>query len=90
MGKLQVDKPSVILSAGAEQKIIIANGLPGPISLELGAPLQGIEAKLDRADVARGEKATLTLKADQHPGAGTYYLRVMPTGEALSVQVQVK
>jgi hypothetical protein len=90
MGKLQVDKPSVILSAGAEQKIVIANGLPGPISLELGAPLRGIEAKLDRADVARGEKATLTLKADQHPGAGTYYLRVMPTGEALSVQVQVK
>jgi hypothetical protein len=90
LGRLQVDKPNIKLAPGAEERITISNGLPGPVSLELGAPLPGIEAKLDRADVARGEKATLTLKAGKEPGSGTYYLRIMPTGEALAIQVQAK
>jgi hypothetical protein len=71
------------------EKITIANGSPGPITLEYGYPLSGIEAKLDRSEVGRGEKAVLTLTAGKEPAGGFYYLRIMPTGEAIRINVQV-
>jgi hypothetical protein len=90
LGKIQVDKPAVTLAAGTAETVSIVNGSSGPVTLELGYPLQGIEAKLDRTEVPRGERAVLTLTAGKAPGSGAFYLRVMPTGEAIRIQVQVK
>jgi hypothetical protein len=90
LGKLVVDRQEITITAGTEEKILIANGLPGPVSLEPGTPLPGIEATLDRHDISRGEKATLTLKAGKEPAGGFYYLRIMPTGEALRIKVDVR
>jgi hypothetical protein len=90
LGKLSLDKSAVTIQPGKTATVIIANGSTGPVSLELGYPLHGIEAKLDRLEVNRGEKSTLTLTAGKEPSGGTYYLRVMPTGEALAIQVEVK
>ena len=90
LGKLSLDKSAVTIQPGKTATVIIANGSTGPVSLELGYPLHGIEAKLDRLDVNRGEKATLTLTAGKEPSGGTYYLRVMPTGEPLAVQVDAE
>jgi hypothetical protein len=90
MGKVLVDKADVKLTPGSSEKILIANGSLGPFSLEPGYPLPGIEAKLDRTELGQGEKATLTLTAGKEPKAGTYYLRVMPTGEQIRINVQVQ
>jgi len=90
VGKLSIDKETVQISAGASQQIRIDNGSVGGLSLELGYPLPGIEAKLDRTELGRGGTAILTLTAGKNPTPGVYSLRVMPTGEALNIKVQVK
>jgi hypothetical protein len=90
LGRLNLDKSEVTLSPGATATVTIANGANGPVSLELGAPLPDITAKLDRTDLNRGEKATLTFTAGKEPKNGTFYLRLLPTGEALTVNVVVK
>jgi hypothetical protein len=90
LGKVQVDKAQVELAPGTATPITISNGSAGLITLELGYPLKGIEAKLDRTDVAGGEKAVLTLTAGKEPSPGTFYLRVVQTGEAIRILVQVK
>ena len=90
MGKIRVDKPEIKLAPGTAEPIAITNGSDGPVTLEMGYPLKGIEAKLDRNELAKGETAILTLAAGPEPVGGTYYLRVMPTAEALHIQVQVK
>ena len=90
LGKIQVDKKQVEVAPGEVEKVAITNASDGPVTLELGYPLRGIDAKLDRTEVAKGEKAILTLTAGKDPGAGPYYLRVMPTGEAIRIQVQIK
>jgi hypothetical protein len=89
LGKVAVDKPQIKLSAGGTEKITVANGAPGPITLEYGYPLPGIEAKLDRTELGGGEKAILTLTAGKQPAGGFYYLRIMPTGESIRINVQV-
>ena len=89
LGKLMIEKQEIKLAAGGTEKITITNGSPGPIRLEYGYPLSGIEAKLDRSEVNKGEKAVLTLTAGKEPAGGFYYLRIMPTGEAIRINVQV-
>jgi hypothetical protein len=89
LGKVTVERQEIKLSAGGTEKITIANESPGPITLEYGYPLAGIEAKLDRSELGRGEKAVLTLTAGKEPTGGFYYLRIVPTGEAIRINVQV-
>jgi hypothetical protein len=90
LGKVQADKAKVHLPAGATERVTIANGTRGPISLELGYPLKGVEAELDRAELPGGEKAVLSLKAGDEPTGGIFYLRIMPTEEVLRISVDVK
>ncbi|HUB79672.1 MAG TPA: hypothetical protein VMB03_12790 [Bryobacteraceae bacterium] len=89
-GKVRADKTEVKLSAGGTETITIMNSSSGPITLEYGYPLGGVEAKLDRTDVAGGGKATLTLTAGKDPRPGSYSLRVLPTGEAIRINVLVR
>jgi hypothetical protein len=89
-GKVQADKPTVRLAAGATERVTITNGARGPVSLELGYPVKGIEAKLNRIDLGGGEKAVLTLKAGEEPTGGIFALRIMPTGEILKIAIEVK
>jgi hypothetical protein len=90
LGKLQIDKPVVKLEAGTVETITISNTSAGPVTLEPGYPLPEIEPKLDRTELGKGEKAILTLTAGKQPGTGFYYLRVMPTGEVLRIEVKAK
>lgn len=89
-GRIHADRTDVKLPAGGIEKITIANGSTGPITLEYGYPLGGVEAKLDRTEVDSGQKAILTLTAGKSPSSGFYYLRVMPTGEAIRINVQAQ
>ena len=90
MGKLHADKSDVKLAAGGSEKVTITNGAPGPVSLEMGYPLPGIETKLDHADLTSGDKAILTLTAGKGASSGSYYLRVMPTGEEIKIEIHVQ
>jgi hypothetical protein len=90
LGRINLDKSQVTLTPGATATVTIANGADGPVSLELGAPLTDITAKLDRTDLSRGEKAKLTFTAGKEPKNGTFYLRLLPTGEPLTINVVVK
>jgi hypothetical protein len=90
LGKLQIDRPQIDLAPETVERITVSNTSAGPVSLEPGYPLKGIEAKLDRTELPKGEKAVLTLTAGKEPVAGTYYLRVSPTGEVLAIQIKVK
>jgi hypothetical protein len=89
LGKMELDKTEVNLKAGATEEIHIDNHSSGPMTLELGYPLGGVEAKLDRRNLNAGERAVLTLKAGRTPKSGLFYLRVLPTGEALTIRVAV-
>jgi hypothetical protein len=88
LGKVLLDKREVKLAPEAVEKITVSNSSNGPVTLEPGYPLAGIEATLDRTELGPGDKAILTLKAGKEPGSGFYYLRLMPTGEVLRIQVQ--
>lgn len=90
MGKITVDKGEVQISPGTAEQIHLTNGSAGPMDLELGAQLRGIEAKLDKTTVAKGEQAVLTLSAGKEPFGGIFFLRIMPTGENIPIRVQVK
>jgi hypothetical protein len=90
LGKLQADKQTVRLAPGTSEQVILTNGSAGFMQLQLGYPLDGIEAKLDRANLNRGEKAILTLRAGKEPKPGIYSLRVIPTQEVIDIQVQVQ
>lgn len=90
MGKITVDKSKVQLAPGASETIAIINGSSGPMTLEPGYPLPGVEAKLDRTELVSGQKATLTLTAGKEPKGGLYYLRIVPTNEEIVISVEVK
>jgi hypothetical protein len=90
LGKVQIDKQEVTLTTGVAETITIVNNAPGPVRLEPGYPLGGIEAKLDRTDLSKGEKAILTLTASKDARGGFYYLRLAPTEEALRILVKVQ
>jgi hypothetical protein len=89
LGKLTMDRSEVRLTPGRVEKIMISNNSSGPVSLEYGYPLPGVEAKLDRTELGKGEKAFITITAGKQPTGGFYYLRAMPTGEALRITVTI-
>jgi hypothetical protein len=88
LGKLHLDKPEIRLAPGLVETVTVGNYSAGPVTLELGYPSPGIDAKLDRTELDKGDKAILTLTAGKEPHGGFFYLRVIPTGEVLRIQVQ--
>ena len=89
-GKVRADKTEIKLSPGSTETVTIMNRSTGPVTLEYGYPLGGVDAKLDRTQLGKDEKATLTLTAGKTPSSGFYYLRVMPTDEAIRINVQAQ
>jgi hypothetical protein len=90
LGKVHADKDSVEMAVGATQKVTITNDAPGVMKLELGYPVNGLDAKLDRTELGGGQKAILTFTGNKGLSPGIYSLRIMPTQEILSIQVKVK
>jgi hypothetical protein len=90
LGKLQADKQTVLLAPGASEQVTFTNNSAGFMQIQLGYPLAGIEAKLDRSSLNHGDKAILTLQAGQEPKPGTYSVRIIPTQEVVNINVQVK
>ena len=80
-GKVQLERPEIELKSGESQTVSIYNRAPGPITLELGYPLKGIEASWI-APISPQPKGDSDHDGGQRAGWGPYTLRVMPTGES--------
>jgi hypothetical protein len=88
LNKVKLDRNSVILKPGETQQLTITNTAPGPMTLLLTQTLPGIEVTIDKTVLKNGEKAIVTLKADENPHTGTMSFRVDPTGETLAWEVK--
>jgi hypothetical protein len=86
----KVDKDSVALAPGGTGQVTISNGSPGSMTVEVIGALEGVEAKLDRAQVKAGDKAVLTLHAAEGAKSGTLKLRIAPIGKIVPIAVSVK
>jgi hypothetical protein len=89
---VRADRTAVKLakSAGTEEKVTIANGMPGAVKLQIEqASYPGLEVKLDRPDLRGGENAVLTIR---NIGAKEYVTRtvrilVQPVNQAIDIVV---
>lgn len=95
-GGVKADKTVVHLSkvSPAEQQVTISNFLPGPVSLSIIPPsIPGIEAHLDRSELASGGKAILDIRYTPPQAAGpipnqtTVTVMVQPLGREIPVRV---
>jgi hypothetical protein len=90
MKLVRADKSEVSLKTGDSERVVIENGMRGPVTLSLQGKIEGIEAVFDRQTVPAGEKATLTLKAAAGAKGGQLIVRAMPLGNEMPIQVTVK
>lgn len=86
---IKVDKTALSLKPGASDQVVISNGTPGLVGLEIAQQVPGVEAKLDSATVPAGGKAVLTVRAGQQATGGVIGLRVKPIGPRIAIQVSV-
>jgi hypothetical protein len=89
---VRADRTAVKLSksAGAEEKVTIANQMPGAVKLQIEkASYPGLEVKLDAADLRGGEKAVLTIRsvAAKEYLPRTVRILVQPINQAIDIIV---
>jgi hypothetical protein len=87
--QVKADKSVVSLKPGIEEQVTITNGAQGLVSLELTGKLPGVDVKLDRMNLAAGEKAILTLRAGSDAQPGVLSLRVEQTNQVIPIQVKI-
>jgi hypothetical protein len=68
VGQVRIDKTAVEFTAEApEQKVVIENGLPGPLNLRLdphAETIKGLSVTVDKLNLGSGEKATVSMRWD--------------------------
>ena len=93
---VQANKESVILQAGSSEQVLIANSLPGSVTLKLETPrVAGLTASLDRTALEHGEKATVTLRyeagaASRAVKSAQVIVLVEPLKQTIPIQVELK
>jgi hypothetical protein len=87
---IKADKTELSLKPGGTDRVIISNGTPGLINLEISRQIPGVEAKLDSGTVPGGGKAVLTVQAGQQPTTGLIGLRIRPIGPHIAIKVSVE
>ncbi len=87
---IKADKTALSLKPGAIDQVVISNGTPGLVSLEIVQQVPGVEAKLEGAAVPAGGKAVLTVHAGRQATGGVIGLRVKPIGPQISIRVSVE
>jgi len=88
LNQVKLDKRLVVLKPEETQQLTITNTAPGEMRLSLTQTLPGIEVTIDHPVLQTGEKAIVTLKANDNPHIGTMSVRVDPTGEILAWEVK--
>jgi hypothetical protein len=87
---VKADKNEVTLKPGASDQVVITNGTPGLILIDIVKRLPGVDAKLQGPAVPSGVKDVLTIQAGQQPVNGTIELWVKPIGPRISIKVTVQ
>jgi hypothetical protein len=90
MKLVHADKSEVSLNPGQTERVVIENGMKGPVTVSLQGKLEGIEAAFDHETIPAGEKAILTLKAEDGAKSGKLTVRAMPLRNEMPIQVTVK
>lgn len=88
LGKVTVDKKSIVVTPGGGDTITITNNSMGTISLLVEQVLPDIRITLDKNNLNRGEKAIATLKYGANPHAGEVHFLIGPTNEILAVETR--
>jgi hypothetical protein len=88
LNKVKLDRTSIVLKPEETQQLTVTNTAPGTMTLVLTQTLPGIEVNVDNPVMKSGEKAVVTLKANENPHSGTMSFRVDPTGEVLAWEVK--
>lgn len=89
MGKVVLDRNSVVLDGEKPEKIIVANGSAGEIRLVLPGQL-GLDLNLAPTSLKEGEKAVLTVHANKKSVSGKVFIQIVPTQEVLAFDVTLK
>ncbi|MGA9066808.1 MAG: hypothetical protein WB332_15620 [Bryobacteraceae bacterium] len=87
---VKVDKKALSLKPGASDQVIISNGTPGLIGLEIAQQVPGVESKLQGAWVPAGGKVALTVHAGEQAVSGDLIVRVKPIGPRISIKVSIE
>ena len=88
--KILPDKTAVTLSAGKTETVTFTNSGDDGRTLMLLGGLPGVEAKLDRAEVAAGQTAVLTLRAGKDAIDGVLHFAIPQTSEMLDITISIK
>lgn len=89
MSAVKAEPQSVTLTPGGSQQIAISNTAPGLMQVAVTGSVPGVDAKLDRAEIKPGERATLTVHAGDNAKSGRLQVRVAPTGQLIPIQIEV-
>ena len=88
--QVKADRVSVRLKPGQREQVTITNTAPGNMTVSVAGSLPGVVAKLDRSDLKIGDKAVLTLVANETARSGLLNLKVEQTGEFITIQIEVQ
>lgn len=88
LGKLEVDKKSIVVKPGSTDEITITNNSMGTVTLAVQQILPDIQVTLDKKSLNRGEKAVAKVKCGDNPHAGEIQFLVGPTSEIVSVETR--
>ena len=89
MTLVKADKREVGVRVGTPGTVTISNGAPGAIDLTIVGMAPGVEAKFDRSSLKIAESAVLTLTAAEGAKSGSITVRVEPTGQLITIKINV-
>jgi hypothetical protein len=88
--KVSADKQSLALKTGESGGVAFSNSALGAMSVSLyGTPPEGFEVTPTKADLQPNGKATLTVKALEGATSAVLNFQVFPSGEIISVRVDI-
>jgi hypothetical protein len=88
--KVSADKQSLALKTGESGGVAFSNSALGAMSVSLyGAPPEGFEVTPTKADLQPNGKATVAVKALEGAKSAVLNFQVFPTGEVISVKVDI-
>jgi hypothetical protein len=88
--QVKVDKDTLDLVAGTIGQVKIVNTAPGNLEIMVRSAPEGIEAKLEKGNLATNEKTVLNLRAGRNASGGEVTLQVEPTGQLIPIKIAIK
>jgi len=84
------DRTDLDLKPGDSGQVVISNGTPGPVGMQIMQQFPGVVATLEKDVLAPGGKDVLTVQAGTKPASGIIRLQVRPVGSSIVIKVTVQ